>query len=183
MMKKTVTAFSLSLCLIALEIFAEGFHMTSDDIIGQLSSRQVFSGFGCDGENISPVLNWDKAPEGTESFAITMYDPDAPTGGGWWHWLIFDLDKKTFTVKQNAGNPALKLAPSGSIQSVTSFGSKGYGGACPPQGDPAHRYVFTVHALNVKTLGIDENSSPALVGFHINQHTLAKASLVAYYGR
>ena len=98
-------------------------------------------------------------------------------------YKIFDLDKKTTMVKHNAGNPALDIAPKGSIQSVTSFGFKGYGGACPPQGDSAHRYVFTVHALNVKALGIDENSTPAMVGFYLNKNTLAKASLIAYYGR
>ena len=182
-MNKIITACILSLCFLGLELLAEGFYVTSEDINGQLSNRQVFDGFGCNGENISPSLSWDKAPEGTESFAITMFDPDAPTGSGWWHWLIFDLDKKTTMIKHNAGNPALDIAPKGSIQSVTSFGFKGYGGACPPQGDSAHRYVFTVHALNIKALGIDENSTPAMVGFYLNKNTLAKASLIAYYGR
>ena len=97
-MKKIVTACILSLCFLGLELLAEGFYMTSEDINGQLSNRQVFDGFGCNGENISPSLSWDKAPEGTESFAITMFDPDAPSGSGWWHWLIFDLDKKNTII-------------------------------------------------------------------------------------
>ena len=91
-MKRFVAAFIVGCSIFGSQLYAEGFQMTSDDIIGQLSNRQVFNGFGCDGENISPSLRWDNAPDGTASFAITMYDPDAPTGSGWWHWLIFDID-------------------------------------------------------------------------------------------
>ena len=182
-MKRFVAAFIVGCSIFGSQLYAEGFQMTSDDIIGQLANRQVFNGFGCDGENISPSLRWDNAPDGTASFAVTMYDPDAPTGSGWWHWLLFDIDRKTSSLSQNAGDPTLNIAPKGSIQSVTSFGSKGFGGACPPQGDSPHRYVFTVHALSVRTLGIDENATPALVGYNLNKNTLAKASLIAYYGR
>lgn len=181
-MNKTLilTVFFL---LMAPQCFAEGFTLTSPDIQGQLSQKQVFSGFGCSGKNISPELHWKNAPENTKSFAVTVYDPDAPTGSGWWHWVIFDIPVTSPVLLQDAGNSKNKLAPQGSIQGVTDFGSAGYGGACPPAGDNPHQYIFTVYALDTEKLGVDAKASPALVGFFLHQHTLAKASLVAYYSR
>lgn len=160
---------------------AEGFFLSSPDIRGQLSNKQVFSGFGCHGKNISPILNWKNAPKGTKSFAITVYDPDAPTGSGWWHWLIFDIPVQIHTLKNNAGDIKSSIAPTHSIQSTTSFGQSGYGGACPPIGDKAHQYIFTVYALKIEKLGLKAQATPALVGFYLGQNALAKASLVAYY--
>ena len=162
---------------------ADGFILKSDDISGQLSPDQVFSGFGCDGQNLSPQLRWDNAPEGTKSFALTVYDPDAPTGSGFWHWVIFDIPQSTNSLNRNAGSLDKSLAPKSSIQSTTSFGTKGYGGACPPKGDKPHQYIFTVHALKVEKLGVDANTTPEMVGFNLGQNTLAKATLVAYYQR
>ena len=155
----------------------------SDDIGGQLTETQVFSGFGCSGKNISPSLKWVNAPRNTKSFAVTVYDPDAPTGSGWWHWVVFNISAADNTLKANAGNLEKNLAPAGSIQSVTDFGKPGFGGACPPAGDKPHRYVFTVSALDVEKLELDANTQPAMVGFFLNQHSIARASLVAYYGR
>jgi Raf kinase inhibitor-like YbhB/YbcL family protein len=163
--------------------YAQEFTLKSTDLGGQLTENQVFSGFGCTGKNISPSLNWINAPKETKSFAFTVYDPDAPTGSGWWHWVVFNIPSDVNELKADAGNLQKGLAPKGSIQSRTDFGGPGFGGACPPQGDKPHRYVFTVYALDVAKLDLDANAPPAMVGFFLNQHVLAKASLIAYYGR
>ena len=169
----------LSLGLCATFLLADNFTLSSSDLEGQLTSKQVFNGFGCTGENISPELSWKDAPKGTKSFAVTIYDPDAPTGSGWWHWLVFDIPKDKFTLPRGFGNSESKDV----IQSITDYGKSGFGGACPPIGDKAHRYEFTVYALDIETLGLDKNANPALVGFYLNSHSLAKASLISYYGR
>ncbi|KOR27908.1 hypothetical protein TI03_05900 [Achromatium sp. WMS1] len=161
----------------------QSFTLISADLGGQLTEKQVFSGFGCSGQNISPALTWINAPNNTKSFAITVYDPDAPTGSGWWHWVIFNIPTTVNKLPQNAGNIAAKLAPAGSIQSKTDFGTPGFGGACPPKGDKAHRYIFTVYALNTAELQLDMNASPAMIGFVLNNAAIAKASLIAYYQR
>ena len=169
----------LSLGLCASFLFADNFTLSSSDLKGQLTNKEVFSGFGCSGENISPELSWKDAPKGTKSFAVTVYDPDASTGSGWWHWVVFDISKDKFTLPSGFGNSESKDV----IQSMTDFGKTGFGGACPPKGDKAHRYIFTVHALDIETISLDKNSNPALVGYYLNAHSLAKASLISYYGR
>ena len=174
-MKKVL--ISLSLC--ATFLLADNFTLKSNDLKGQLTNKQVFNGFGCSGENISPELSWENAPSGTKSFAVTVYDPDAPTGSGWWHWVAFDISKNKTSLPTGFGNIESKDA----IQSITDFGKTGFGGACPPKGDKAHRYIFTVHALDVETIGLDKNANAALVGFYLNSHTIAKASLISYFGR
>jgi len=181
-MKKFLAAF-LTLLLSTSVLSAGEFTLSSKDLKGQLSSKQVFNGFGCIGENISPELSWQNAPEGTKSFAVTVYDKDAPTGSGWWHWVVFNMDGKTSGLEQNAGNPKANLLPKNAVQSITDFGQTGFGGACPPKDDKAHQYVFTVHALNVDKLELNENTSPALVGYMLNIHTIEKASVVSYYSR
>lgn len=184
-MKKGIQSlcFWVSLLAAASLVHAEGFTLSSPEIAGQLSNRQVFNGFGCCGENISPKLSWENAPAGTKSFAVTAYDPDAPTGSGWWHWVIFDIPAGVHSLASDAGNINKTLAPKGSIQSTTSYGQSGFGGACPPQGDRPHRYVFTVYALKVDKLGLKSDTTPEMVGFYLGQNMLAKASLVAYYSR
>lgn len=164
-------------------VCAQEFTLKSDDLSGQLTETQVFSGFGCNGKNISPSLKWIDAPKNTKSFAVSVYDPDAPTGSGWWHWVIFNISSDINELKADAGNPQKGLAPKGSIQSVTDFGEPGFGGACPPEGDKPHAYIFTVYALDVAKLDLDEKAPPGMVGFFLNQHVIAKASLIAYYGR
>ncbi|NBB89073.1 MAG: YbhB/YbcL family Raf kinase inhibitor-like protein [Bacteroidetes bacterium] len=159
------------------------FTLSSEDLGGQATRTQEFDGFGCDGENVSPQLSWENAPEGTKSFAITMYDPDAPTGSGFWHWVVFDIPADITELKTNAGDVELNLAPEGAIQSVTDYGIRGYGGPCPPKGHGIHQYIITVHALKTESLGLDANANAAVVGFNLWNHTLAKASLVAYYER
>jgi Raf kinase inhibitor-like YbhB/YbcL family protein len=149
----------------------------------KIGPAQVFKGFGCDGGNVSPSLVWKRAPAGTKSFAVTVYDPDAPTGSGWWHWVVFNIPSDVVTLPLGAGDPAAGKAPRGAIQSQTDFGKPGYGGPCPPQGDKPHRYIFTVHALKTDKLDLDDKTMPAMVGFMINANRLDKASFTATYGR
>lgn len=159
------------------------FTLQSKDIGGQATMTEEFDGFGCTGKNTSPQLSWENAPEGTKSFAITMYDPDAPTGSGWWHWVVFDIPSNTNEFVTNAGNVSAKLVPEKVIQSITDYGSKGYGGPCPPEGHGLHEYIITVHALSTETLGLDENTNAAVVGYYLGNNTIAKASIVVYYSR
>ncbi|MFD0796089.1 YbhB/YbcL family Raf kinase inhibitor-like protein [Maribacter chungangensis] len=159
------------------------FTLSSNDLGGEATKVQEFNGFGCSGENQSPQLSWQNTPEETKSFAITMYDPDAPTGSGFWHWVVFDIPASVNELVTNAGNAALNLIPKGAVQSITDYGIKGFGGPCPPEGHGFHQYIITVHALKTEKLGLDENTNPAIVGFNLWNHTLAKASIVAYYKR
>jgi len=178
-MKKTIVSLAMSSSL----LLSGGFTLKSSEISGQIGMEQVYNGFGCTGENISPSFTWENAPEGTKSFAITLFDKDAPTGSGWWHWIVFDIPKKVSSLVKNSGNIDLDIMPKEAIQSITSFGTYGYGGACPPVGHGPHQYLFTIHALDVDSLGIDKNASPALAGFMMHSHTLAKAAVVGYYSR
>ncbi len=164
---------------------AKGLTLTSTDVKsgGTIKLEQVLNTFGCTGSNISPALSWSGAPAGTKSFAVTVYDPDAPTGSGWWHWVVFNIPANATGLPKNAGDLKANLAPAGSVQSRTDFGTPGYGGPCPPKGDKPHRYIFTVFAVNVDHLDANADASPALVGFNLHFHTLAKASITAKYGR
>lgn len=148
-----------------------------------LANEQVFAGFGCAGGNVSPSLSWSGAPAGTKSFALTVYDPDAPTGSGWWHWVVVNLPATATSLPKGAGIADGSTLPPGALQVRTDFGAPGYGGPCPPQGDHPHRYLFTIHALDLDKLDVTAESSPALVGFYLNFHTLAKSSLMGLYKR
>jgi Raf kinase inhibitor-like YbhB/YbcL family protein len=148
----------------------------------RIAEAQVFKGFGCEGSNISPSLKWSGAPAGTKSFALTVYDPDAPTGSGWWHWIMFNIPASVTTLPAGAGDPAAGKAPQGAVQSRTDFGKPGYGGPCPPKGDKPHRYIFTVYALKVDKIDADADASGALVGYMLNANKLGKASFTATYG-
>lgn len=147
----------------------------------QIAERYVLNGFGCKGANVSPEITWKDAPPGTKSFAVTLYDPDAPTGSGWWHWLIFNIPASATGLPEGAGNTAYKLAPAGAIQSRTDFGTSGYGGPCPPAGDRPHRYRFTVYALDVESIPLDASASGAMVGFYLNQNAIGQATLQSLY--
>src|SRR5271163_4133992 len=139
-----------------------------------IKEEQVFKGFGCTGSNISPSLSWTGAPSATKSLVITVYDPDAPTGSGWWHWVVFNIPAATTSIPKNSGDVKAKLMPEGAIQSRTDFGTSGWGGPCPPPDGTSHRYIFTVFAVDVDKLpdAKDENASAALVGFDLHFHTL-----------
>jgi Raf kinase inhibitor-like YbhB/YbcL family protein len=142
------------------------FTLKSNELGGQLNPHNY-----AEGGNQSPQLYWENAPAGTQSFAVTMYDLDAPTGSGFWHWVVFNIPATTTEI------PAGTF-PADAIQSNTDMGTPGYAGAAPPPG-PAHRYVITVHALNT-TLDLGANVTPAYVGFNLHFTTLAKASLLVY---
>lgn len=159
------------------------FSVTSSSIGGQATEEQVFNSFGCTGKNTSPQLSWTNPPEGTKSFAITMYDPDAPTGSGWWHWLAFDIPASTTNIPAGAGSASMPGLPVGTVQSVTDFGTAGYGGPCPPPGHGLHQYTITVYAIKEETLGLDAKTGAAVVGYNINSKMLGKTSLVFYFGR
>jgi len=163
--------------------FAQTFTLKSADLGGQFTNELVAGNFGCNGDNLSPQLSWTNPPAGTKSFAITMYDPDAPTGSGFWHWVLVDIPSSVTQLKAGAGNVNLKLAPAGSLQSINDTGMPGYQGPCPGQGEAPHSYVITVYALNTDKLGAPPKASAALTGFMLNKATLAKASLIAYCGR
>ncbi|MBL7962801.1 MAG: YbhB/YbcL family Raf kinase inhibitor-like protein [Flavobacteriales bacterium] len=159
------------------------FTLRSADVGGQATEQQVFNGFGCSGKNQSPQLSWENAPADTKSFAITMYDPDAPTGSGWWHWVVFDIPATTTALPAGAGTPGQTGLPAGVLQGMTDFGAPGYGGPCPPPGHGPHQYIVTVYALDTEKLGLPDNAGAPMVGFNLTQHMLAKASIVFYYGR
>ncbi|PKM17835.1 MAG: YbhB/YbcL family Raf kinase inhibitor-like protein [Gammaproteobacteria bacterium HGW-Gammaproteobacteria-15] len=179
--KLTVGVFSLLLSGAAL---AEGFTLTSTDIQhgGFMQKAQEFQGFGCNGANVSPQLTWSGAPEGTAAFAILAYDPDAPTGSGWWHWQVVNIPQSANTLAAGAGDAAKSLLPAGSIQLRNDYGIAGFGGACPPAGHGVHRYQFTIHALSQK-LELPENASAALTGYMVHAHSLAFATIEALYKR
>lgn len=166
-------------------VWADDFRASSPQLKngGTMAVDQIYNGFGCAGKNRSPELVWENPPAGTKSFAVTVYDPDAPTGSGWWHWVIFNIHADVRRLPADAGNVNLPLAPKGSIQSMTDFGKPGYGGACPPKGHGVHRYIFTVFALDVESLALDSSATAATVGFHLNQHALAKARITVSYSR
>jgi hypothetical protein len=157
--------------------FKDGDYLGADHILS------ADFGFGCAGGNKSPHLAWSGAPPGTKSFAVTCFDPDAPTGSGFWHWVVVNIPPGTAALPLDAGNPGSGKLPAAALQVRTDFGKPGYGGPCPPAGDKAHRYQFTVHALKVDKLPLDENAPAAMVGYYLSQNLAARAQLNAAYGR
>ena len=164
---------------------ANALTLTSPDIKpgGKISDDQVFNQMTCTGKNVSPALSWSGAPKGTKSFALNVYDPDAPTGSGFWHWVIIDMPPDTMSLPKGAGDPKSGALPKGAITARNDAGFVGYLGPCPPKGDKPHRYQFTIYAVDVDKLDADENASPAFIGFNLHFHTLAKASFTGRYGR
>lgn len=160
------------------------FAVASTDIAdGQaLNPAQVFNGFGLSGGNLSPQLSWSGFPGATESFAVTCFDPDAPTGSGFWHWVLFDIPKEVTSLPAGAGAGDSNSLPMGAIHARNDYGTRDFGGAAPPAGDPPHRYVFAVHAVDAEKLGPDADASPAFVGFNLRFHTLARGLLIPVYG-
>ena len=140
-------------------------------------------GFGCGGGNKSPHLAWSGVPAGTKSFALSCFDPDAPTGSGFWHWVVVNIPATTTELKLDAGSPKSGLLPKGALQTRTDFGAPGYGGPCPPPGDHPHRYLFTVFAVSADSLPVKADTSAAIVGFQLNFNTLAKSAIMGLYKR
>lgn len=159
------------------EDFREGDHLSEVHVLSE------DFGFGCKGRNLSPQLSWGDAPDGTKSFAITCFDPDAPTDCGFWHWLVVNVPQDATAVPRGAGDAAGTGLPAGALQIRTDFGRPGYGGPCPPAGGKSHRYVFSVYALSVPELPVSAETSAAIVSFHLNALALAKATLVGCFAR
>lgn len=159
------------------------FSLQSNDVSdgAPLQSPQVSGIFGAGGDDVSPHLRWEGHPEGTRSFAVTCFDPDAPTGSGFWHWVLFDLPPDVHELQTGAGDQEGSGLPAGATQVRNDAGLPGYLGAAPPQGHGPHRYVFAVHALDVESLGPGADATPALVGFSMFGHTLGRAVLTATY--
>jgi len=164
---------------------AAGFVLESPDIRAghRIDPRFEFNGFGCAGGNQSPALHWSGAPAGTQSYAVTMYDPDAPTGSGWWHWTVVNIPATVAELRPDAGAAGGANLPAGASHVRIDYGVAAWGGLCPPPGDAPHRYVFTVHALKVPRLDLPADATAALAGYMIHAHSLGKATLTARYGR
>ncbi|QIS20223.1 YbhB/YbcL family Raf kinase inhibitor-like protein [Nocardia terpenica] len=158
------------------------FALTSEDVTdGQpFGNDQVSGVFGAGGKDISPQLSWSGFPAGTKSFAVTVYDPDAPTASGFWHWAVADIPAAVTSLPRGAGSEGGAL-PAGAITLRNDGGFAGFVGAAPPAGHGHHRYIITVHAVDVDSLGIDANATPAFLGFNLFSHAIGRAQIVATY--
>jgi len=154
--------------------FAAGFSLQSPQLPDQskIKAEHYWNNFGCTGGNVMPELKWKNPPVGTQSFAITLHDKDAPTGSGFWHWVVYDIASATTGLPGGVNAGAL---PAGAKEGNTDLGKPGFFGPCPPVGRE-HRYTFTIHALKVDKLPVEAGASPALVGFTIWQNSLGKSS-------
>jgi Raf kinase inhibitor-like YbhB/YbcL family protein len=161
------------------------FSLTSTDVQDgrTLASPQVSGILGAGGEDVSPQLSWSGFPSETKSFAVTCYDPDAPTASGFWHWAVADIPATVTELASGAGTPGSSELSQGAIMLRNDGGMAGYIGAGPPEGHGPHRYVFAVHAVDVDKLGIDADATPAVLGFNLFSHTLARAMIVPTYER
>lgn len=159
------------------------FVLSSPDIAPDSTIALAHVYDGCGGGNLSPALQWRGAPAHTMGFALTVFDPDAPSGSGWWHWQVHGLAASSTGLARGAGAANGKQLPVGASQGLNDYSQAGYGGPCPPPGDPPHRYLFTLFALKVARLELPEVASCAMVGFNLNALALARASFMAWYGR
>lgn len=177
-MKKIILGLSLLSGIFSLH--AQTFQLSSTDVKQgeQVKDINVLNGSGCTGKNVSPQLSWSGAPPGTKSFAITMFDSDAPTGSGWWHWTMVNIPEDQHDLVRDAGDPSGKNTPVGAVQGRTDFGGPGYGGPCPPLGDAVHHYHFKVWALKVATLPVTSDTGGAMVGYMLNTNSIASAELI-----
>ena len=160
------------------------FSLTSADIADgvTLPEPQRSGAFGVPGgEDVSPQLAWSGAPSGTKSFAITCFDPDAPTGSGFWHWAVADLPASVTSLPSGAGTPGSSAMPAGAVTLANDAGMNGYLGSAPPPGHGEHRYYFTVHALDVESLELPDGATPAFLGFNLFSHTLGRATITAVF--
>jgi Raf kinase inhibitor-like YbhB/YbcL family protein len=165
--------------------YASDFKLSSPEIKANSSIPKSFefNGFGCSGSNKSPALKWSGAPKDTKSFAVTVYDPDAPSGSGWWHWMVINIPANVKELASGAGDVNSTTLPDGAVQNRIDYGVAAWGGTCPPKGDKPHHYIFSVYALKTDKLEVPADATAALTGFMIKANSLGKASFIARYGR
>lgn len=159
------------------------FTLTSTDITDgeSLQTPQLSGIFGAGGEDVSPELSWSGFPPETKSFVVTVYDPDAPTGSGFWHWAVVDIPATVTSLASGAGDASGSGIPAGAFQLTNDGGLAHFLGAAPPTGHGKHRYFVAVHAVDVETLGIDASATPAFLGFNLFGHTLARAVITGFW--
>jgi Raf kinase inhibitor-like YbhB/YbcL family protein len=151
---------------------------------GTIGATSEFNGMTCKGGNVSPALRWSNAPAATKSFALTVWDPDAPVTGGWWHWVLINIPASAMSLTAGAGSTHRSDAPAGSVEAMTSFGKPGYGGPCPPVGSGAHHYIFTLYALDEATVaGASAKTDGPTLKRLVARHVLGSATLVGRFGR
>jgi len=175
-----------ALAVFSLSAHASEFRLDSSEVKTGTPLAQTFvfnNGASCQGENRSPSLSWSGAPQGTKSFAITLFDPDARKGAGWWHWTVANIPASVTTLAADAGNKDGSKLPAGAVQGRNDFGYAGFGGACPPKGDKPHHYHFKVWALKSDHLPIDNHSDKGAVSAILNANKLATAEIVPIYGQ
>lgn len=175
-LKLKLTFLILFLTVLA---FGQTFTLKSDSFSGQATNEMFLNHSGCEGDNVSPQLSWETPPKDTKSYAITVFDQDAPTESGFWHWVVFDIPLGINDIDENRSGNFSKISEA-IIESNTDFGVPGYSGPCPPKGDKAHRYIITVYALKVEKLGLKKDITPAIVSFYLNHNAIEKASLIVY---
>jgi Raf kinase inhibitor-like YbhB/YbcL family protein len=174
-------SFAFATILAALGTAAEALELTSSDIANGASLRTAQVHSRCGGENRSPALAWSGAPKGTQSYALTMFDPDANGGRGFWHWLAFDIPESAQGLPAGAGSET--GLPDGAVQAQNDFGTPGYGGACPPPGSGTHHYTITLYALPTGSVLLDSKSASAAIAAYLKAHALATATLTGIYRR
>lgn len=177
-----IAAFALISATLLQNSHAAEFTLSSPTLVinQPLHNDHVFNGFGCTGKNIPPKLVWHSSPAGTKSFAVTVFDPDAPTDSGWWHWLVINIPATASTLSVDTTNPSSYYQRIGATQIKNDFGQLDFGGACPPPGDKPHRYVFTVYALKTAKLELPPGASAALASYMIKANSVGKASITIY---
>jgi Raf kinase inhibitor-like YbhB/YbcL family protein len=160
------------------------FSLRSDDVADgeMMSGNQIYDGWGMTGGNISPSLYWSGFPAETKSFAVTCFDPDAPTGSGFWHWIVLGIPASVTELETGVAGTGGSGLPKGAFHVRNDYSVKDFGGAAPPAGDPPHRYVFAVHALDVESLDVNDEISPAVAGFNLRFHTIARAVMIPLIG-
>ena len=175
----------LIVCILTATASAGPFKLTSKDLKegAAIADKHAFNSFGCTGTNESPELTWTDPPAGTKSFALMVHDPDAKTGSGWWHWVVYNIPATEKSLPAGAGKADNSAMVKGAVQGNTDFGTPGYGGPCPPPGTGVHHYNFTLFALKVDKLEIPANATAAFVGFNVVSNSLGSAKLTGTYNR